>query len=134
MPVARKKTAGKPAGEGGVQTAVRNGGVKPPLDAASVPDRPKATGFPRHKPYGLGPAERLERLAMTGWSPAWVAARWGVPEAVLASWIAGTAKPPAGFLRWLWRMANVITAALPANHPPRLKPPPVRLRDLSAPP
>ena len=92
--------------------------------------RPNATGMRNHKPYALTPEERLERLAMTGWSPAWVAARWGVSEAVLASWIAGTGHPRAGFLRWLWRMSNVITQALPENHPPRLKPPPVRLRDM----
>ena len=94
---------------------------------------PKTTSVRNHKPYELSPEQRLERLAMTGWSPGWVAAQWGVSEAELASWIAGTAKPRAGFPRWLWRMSNVITAALPANHPPKLKPPPVRLRDMTRP-
>ena len=71
---------------------------------------------------------------MTGWAPAWVAERWGVTEAELAAWMAGTARQRVGFDKWLWRMANVITAALPSAHPPRLKPPPVRLRDREAPP
>ena len=66
---------------------------------------------------------------MTGWPPAWVAERWGVTEAELAAWMAGTARQRVGFDKWLWRMANVITAALPSAHPPRLKPAPVRLRD-----
>jgi hypothetical protein len=63
---------------------------------------------------------------MTGWAPSWVAERWGVSEAELAAWMAGTARQRVGFDKWLWRMANVITASLPSSHPPRLKPAPVR--------
>jgi hypothetical protein len=70
-------------------------------------------------------------MAMTGWSPEWIASQWGVSEAVLATWIAGTGKPRTGFLRWLWRMSNVITGSLPSSHPPRLRPPPVRIRDMA---
>jgi hypothetical protein len=114
-------------------TAVRGGGVVSPF--GQPPPSPDSTPPPR-RPFRarssyLTPAERIERLAMTGWSPAWVAERWGVEEAELAAWIAGTARQRVGFDRWLWRMSNVITAALPSVHPPRLKPPPIRLREMA---
>ena len=128
MPRARtKKTAGD--GTDGCEMGVN---CPAPL-ADPVPDARSRRGFRARSSY-LTPQERLERLAATGWAPAWVAERWGVTEAELAAWIAGTARQRVGFDKWLWRMANVITASLPSAHPPRLKPPPVRLRDREAPP
>jgi hypothetical protein len=123
MPRARtKKTAGHGA-DGSKGEAVR---AAPSADPA--PGARDAGPFRARSSY-LTHEERLERLAMTGWAPAWVAERWGVTEAELAAWIAGTARQRVGFDRWLWRMSNMITAALPSAHPPRLKPPRVRLRD-----
>jgi hypothetical protein len=130
MPDARaKKTAGHGAGggKGGVVSSKANTRGPAPLADPALDARSRR-GFRARSSY-LTPQERLERLAMTGWAPAWVAARWGVTEAELAAWMAGTARQRVGFDKWLWRMANVITAALPSAHPPRLKPPPVRLRD-----
>jgi hypothetical protein len=126
-----KKTAGdgNAGGRGGVvSNANTTRGDAPSADPA--PDASTRRGF-RAKSSYLTPQERLERLAMTGWAPAWVADRWGITEAELAKWVAGTARQRIGFDRWLWRMSNVITAALPSSHPPRLKSPPVRLRDMA---
>jgi hypothetical protein len=78
----------------------------------------------------MTPEERLQRVVATGWHPEWIAAVWGVSQATLGQWIAGTSTPRAGFLRWLWRLSNIISASLPANHPPHLKPPRIRLRDM----
>ena len=133
MPVARKKPAGKPAGRGEVVVAAGLRG--PPLDAASVPDRPKATGFPRHKPYGLGPEERLGAAGDDRMVPGLGRGPLGASRS--PSWRPGSPGRPnrrRGSCGGCGAWPSVITAALPANHPPRLKPPPVRLRDLSAPP
>ena len=126
----QKNPARKPAGQRGGAAAT---GVSPTTDRPSTPARGNATGYPVRHPYGMAPDERLERLAMTCWPPAVVAAGWGVSEAVLASWIAGTAKPRPGFLRWLWRMSNVVATCWPGNHPPWLKPPAVRWADMAVP-
>jgi hypothetical protein len=123
MPDARaKKTAGH--GAGGYEMGVN---CPAPL-ADPAPDARSRRGFRARSSY-LTPQERLERLAMTGWAPAWVAERWGVTEAELAAWIAGTARQRVGFDKWLWRLSNLIVHSLPSAHPPRLKPAPVLWRD-----
>ena len=125
----QKNPASEPAGPRGGSARE---GYPSTTTGPSTRARGKATAITR-KPFAMGADERLERLAMTCWPPAVVAAGWGVSEAVLASWIAGTAKPRPGFLRWLWRMSNVIATCWPGNHPPWLKPPPVRWTDMAVP-
>ena len=94
--------------------------------ARKEPEQPEGNRSPyapplQHDPRGTAGAAGDDRLVSRLGRGA-----LGRLEAVLASWIAGTGHPRAGFLRWLWRMSNVITQALPENHPPKLKPPPVR--------